>query len=53
MWYSEEKDGSKNLAERGLTLRPESIKVEACKKDYDALIERLMRARNSLIFPAS
>jgi hypothetical protein len=41
MWCRETKDGTKNLREYGLTLRPEEIKVASHQKDYDDLVERL------------
>jgi hypothetical protein len=41
MWYREDNE-TKNLAEYGLTLRPQEIKVDAYKKEYDELIKRLL-----------
>jgi len=41
MWYRRTKDGKKRLQEYGLTLRPETIKVERHKKDYNNPLARL------------
>ncbi len=41
MWYCRTKDGKKRLQEYGLTLRPETIKVERHKEDYNDLLTRL------------
>jgi hypothetical protein len=41
MWHRETDTGTKTLLEYGLTLRPETIEVEAHKKDYDDLRVRL------------
>jgi hypothetical protein len=41
MWHRENGDETKTLQEYGLTLRPETIEVEAHKRDYNDLIARL------------
>ena len=41
MWYRRTKDGKKCLRGYGLTVRPETIKTERHKKDYDDLLARL------------
>jgi hypothetical protein len=40
MWHRKE-NGVKKLLEYGLTLRPETIKAEALKKEYTELRKRL------------
>ena len=41
MWHREAEDGTKDLLEYGLTLRPEKINFDLHKKDYDDLTKRL------------